>query len=100
VKQTSTPPATRVLTKLSAPFIRSAPAVQKGLCYPIDQPLFAAFVKGSGSIAAITNGSWATLCDHGVNSVTASGEFSAVTRPWLAQNPRLWLLFSDRVRLS
>src|SRR5262249_10052476 len=44
-KQTSTPPATNVRTRLSAPFIVCSPASELFLEVP-DQPLFTRFVKG------------------------------------------------------
>src|SRR5204862_1119165 len=43
-KQTSTPPATNVRTRLSAPFIASPLSTLLG--FPPDQPLFSRFVKG------------------------------------------------------
>jgi hypothetical protein len=53
-KQTSTPPATSVRTRLSAPFIRSAPVRFFSLEYLLeDQSFPARFVKGSTDIAAI-----------------------------------------------
>src|ERR1700754_3241566 len=45
-KQTSTPPATRVRTRLSAPFIVSAPVRAVFVGLPADQPLFTHLVKG------------------------------------------------------
>src|SRR3954468_11472634 len=44
-KQTSTPPATNVRTRLSAPFIACSPLSALFL-KPPDQPLFIRFVKG------------------------------------------------------
>src|SRR5579863_3779698 len=46
VKQTSTPPATRVRTRLSAPFIRSAPFAVQRLDLYQDQSFLAPSVKG------------------------------------------------------
>jgi hypothetical protein len=45
-KQTSTPPATRVRTRLSAPFIRSTPVRDVCLGSPKDQSFLTGFVKG------------------------------------------------------
>jgi hypothetical protein len=49
VKQTLTPPATRVRTRLSAPFIVPLPFARLLLRQP-DQPLFRPFVKGGWRI--------------------------------------------------
>src|SRR5262245_35930102 len=48
VKQTSTPPATNVRTRLSAPFIVPPPwfSLSRAAYSPADQPLFTRFVKG------------------------------------------------------
>src|SRR5689334_19542483 len=75
VKQTFTPPATRVRTRLSAPFIVPLPFARP-LWHLSDQPLFPAFVKGG----------WRILLPPRVQSfLTATQESRNVTAAWLAK---------------
>src|SRR5262245_48908168 len=94
VKQTSTPPATKVRTRLSAPFIASPLLLTfLGLsAYPSDQPLFGRFVKGLADIAAIARGMLSFL--------TAGLENAAVTGSLLAQAFPLWPVCVQRLSLT
>src|SRR6516164_5810598 len=89
VKQTSTPPATRVRTRLSAPFIRSTPVREVGSfdqrVLQADQPLFGAFVKGDADKAV------ATECKAGLTIAAAAQD--GLTRAWLAKARQLWPCF-------
>src|ERR1700676_3064465 len=84
-KQTSTPPATKVRTRLSAPFILSLPFAKglklQFLRFRDDQPLFTLFVKGVAPAALLPSGArpeWRFF-----NHVGGSG--APFTRPWVAK---------------
>jgi hypothetical protein len=82
-KQTSTPPATKVRTRLSAPFIIAlpfAPFFKKALL--ADQSSPAPFVKGFADIAAIAKGVMAFLPQR--------LKIAGLTSPWLAKPRQLW----------
>src|SRR5450756_812515 len=79
-KQTSTPPATRVRTRLSAPFIIRSRS--RFLDLVEDQSSPAGFVKGLADIAAIA----ATV----VAFLTAAFENRRLTGSLLAKSRRLW----------
>src|SRR3954447_13364617 len=80
-KQTSTPPATKVRTRLSAPFIVALPFATF-LEYIEDQSFLAHFVKGFAGIAAIATAAVPFLTQH--------LKIAALTRPWLAKSRQLW----------
>src|ERR1700754_731925 len=67
LKQTSTPPATRVRTRLSAPFIRSTPVRRQVSRSCDDQPLFAHFVKGGACMPISRGRGLRNAADYGLS---------------------------------
>src|SRR5687768_18108662 len=80
-KQTSTPPATRVRTRLSPPFIRSPP-VRTPLDPAEDQSSPARFVKACADIAAIAEGVVAFAAAFEGGSTGQSGALSHPSPLW------------------
>jgi hypothetical protein len=82
-KQTSTPPATKVRTRLSAPFIIPLPFAPFFKKVPFgDQSSPTPFVKGFADIAAIAKGAMAFLPQR--------LKIAGLTSPWLAKSRQLW----------
>src|SRR5580700_8217607 len=96
-KQTSTPPATRVRTRLSAPFIIPLP-LTLSRCRRADQSLFAAFVKGGTDIAA-THGKGGASLGRRFSSWPAFAETASRSRRRFARGRSLiFRLLIDRGR--
>src|SRR5256885_3429123 len=81
-KQTSTPPATNVRTRLSAPFIVSLPFTASLKTGP-DQPLFARFVKGLAGHCCHRE-------RHVLPFLTGRSENAFLTCSLLAKRPAIW----------